>query len=764
MADKEAVLDGNGATVEYEGPAGGWGSLKGIAQIFGKEWDTPAALETLMRQNKPKGFMCTSCSWAKPADHHTFEFCENGAKATLWELTTLRCTPDFFAKHTVTELRDWSDYDLEQQGRLTHPMRYDAGSDHYVPCQWEEAFQGIGQKLRSFDPNSVIFYSSGRASLETSYLYALFVRLYGTNNLPDSSNMCHETTGVALKKSIGVGVGTAVFDDFAKCDAMFFFGQNPGSNSPRFLHPLQEAAKRGVQIITFNPVREKGLEAFVNPQNPTEMLTGKETVISSQYHQVKVGGDIAVMMGICKHVFAADDAARLKGKRVLDTAFIEQHTSGLDEFEAKVRGTSWGEIEAASGLSRQVIEGAAQVYVEADRVIGIFGMGLTQHVHGFQNVTMFVNMMLLRGNIGRDGTGISPVRGHSNVQGQRTVGIADKPELVPLDKLAKQFGFEPPREKGMKTVEACQGIVAGKVKAFIGLGGNFVRAIPERGIMEDAWTRMELTVQIATKLNRSHLVNGKSAYLLPCLGRTEEDIQAGGPQTVTMEDTFSCIHGSIARRKPASEHLRSELAIVAGLAKASLTPNPKVKWDDWVGDYGLVRDLIAETYPDEFHDFSARMFTPGGFYRGNAARERIWKTESGKAEFTTPTTLTSTGFKDAPGRYRLLTMRSNDQLNTTIYGLSDRLRGIEGTRDVLLMNPADIARAGLADGQMVSLVSDADDGVHRQVGPLKIIPFNLPDGCLGAYYPEMNPLIALAHHDEKSKTPANKSVPVRIQA
>jgi molybdopterin-dependent oxidoreductase alpha subunit len=352
MAETDAAVevDGNRTTVEYDGPAGGWGSLKGIAQIFGKEWDTPATLETLMRQNKPKGFMSVSCSWAKPADHHTFEFCENGAKATLWELTTLRCTPDFFAKHTVTELRDWSDYDLEQRGRLTHPMRYDAESDHYVPCEWEEAFEGIGQHLRSFDPKSVIFYSSGRASLETSYLYALFGRLYGNNNLPDSSNMCHETTGVALKKSIGVGVGTAVFDDLAKCDAMFFFGQNPGSNSPRFLHPLQEAAKRGVQIITFNPVREKGLEAFVNPQNPTEMLTGKETVISSQYHQVKVGGDIAVILGICKHVFAADDIAKTNGsKRILDTAFIEHHTSGLDEFEVKVRETSWQEIEAASG-------------------------------------------------------------------------------------------------------------------------------------------------------------------------------------------------------------------------------------------------------------------------------------------------------------------------------------------------------------------------------------------------------------------------------
>ncbi len=499
------------------------------------------------------------------------------------------------------------------------------------------------------------------------------------------------------------------------CDAMFFFGQNTGSNSPRFLHPLQDAAKRGVQIITFNPVREKGLETFVNPQNPSEMLTGKETRISSQYHQVKIGGDIAVMLGICKHVFAADDKAKAEGKRVLDMPFIEQHTHGFEAFEAKVRNTSWDEIEAASGLTRADIEGAAQVYVEADRVIGIYGMGLTQHVHGFENIAMFVNLLLLKGNIGRDGTGISPVRGHSNVQGQRTVGISEKPELVPLDKLAKQFGFEPPREKGMNTVEACEGILAGKVKAFFGLGGNFVRAIPERAAMEEAWVKMDLTVQIATKLNHSHLVNGKSAYLLPCRGRTEQDMQASGPQAVTMEDTFSCIQGSIGLRKPASEHLKSELEIVAGLAKATLPPNPKVKWDEWVGDYGLVRDLIAETYPDEFHDFNARMFTPGGFYRGNAARERIWKTKSGKAEFTVPDTLTSIGFEDAPGRYRLLTMRSNDQFNTTIYGLSDRLRGIEGTRQVLLMNP-ERHRARRAQGRPDGVAGQRCRGRHSPRG------------------------------------------------
>ena len=765
MSETETKVDRKDHnTVEYDGPAGGWGSLKGIARIFGKEWATPAALDTLRRQNKPKGFMCVSCSWAKPADYHTFEFCENGAKATLWELTTRRCTPEFFAKHTVSELRNWNDYDLEQQGRLTHPMRYDLASDRYVPCEWEEAFAAIGSQLKSLDPQSVVFYSSGRASLETSYLYALFARLYGCNNLPDSSNMCHETTSVALKKLIGVGVGTVVYQDLSNCDAMFFFGQNTGSNSPRFLHPLQDAAKRGVQVITFNPVREKGLETFINPQHPLEMLTGKETVISSQYHQVKTGGDIAVILGICKHVFAADDQAKANGRRVLDVPFIEQHTHGFEEFEAKVRSTSWDEIEAASGLSRADIERAAQVYVEADRVIGIYGMGLTQHVHGFDNIAMLLNMLLLKGNIGRDGTGLSPVRGHSNVQGQRTVGISEKPELVPLDKLAKQFGFEPPQKKGLNTVETCEGILAGKVKAFFGLGGNFVRAIPERAAMEAAWTKMELTVQVATKLNHSHLVNGKAAYLLPCRGRTEQDMQASGPQAVTVEDTFSCIQGSSGLRTPASEHLKSEPAIVAGIAKATLPSNPKVRWDDWVGDYGLIRDLIAQTYPKEFHDFNARMFTPGGFYRGNAARERIWKTKSGKAEFTAPQTLSSTGFGDAPDRYRLVTLRSNDQFNTTIYGFSDRLRGIEGTRQVLLINPKEIERAGLQEGQMVSLVSDAEDGVHREVGPLKITPFNLPDGCIASYYPEMNPLIALSHHDQESKTPAGKSVPVRIRA
>jgi molybdopterin-dependent oxidoreductase alpha subunit len=751
-------------TVEYEGPAGGWGSLRGITRIFGDEWPTPAVLDTLAHQNKPGGFMCTSCAWTKPANPNVVEFCENGAKATIWELTTRRCTPEFFEKHTVSELKGWTDHYLEHQGRLTHPMRYDRPSDRYVPCSWQEAFTAIGSELKALDPKSVIFYASGRASLETSYLYALFARLYGNNNLPDSSNMCHETTSVSLKKVIGSPVGTSVYEDFSTCDAIFFFGQNTGSNSPRFLHPLQEAVKRGCRIVTFNPVRERGLEAMINPQSPTEMLTGHETPISCQYLQVKAGGDIAALMGLCKHVLARHEEAQSEGRSVLDLEFIERHTSGFDAFLDTVRATGWDEIEQNSGLTRQALQAAGQVYVEAERVIGIYGMGLTQQVHGFDNIAMFVNLLLMKGNIGRDGTGISPVRGHSNVQGQRTVGISEKPELVPLDRLGEMFGFEPPRDKGMNTVEACEGMLAGTVKSFIGLGGNFVRAIPETEAMEAAWTKMRLTVQIATKLNRSHLINGEVAYLLPCLGRSEEDRQASGPQTVTMEDTFSCIHGSIGRRKPASKELLSEMAIVAGMAKATLPQNPNVHWDEWLGDYGLVRDLIEETYPDEFHDFNARMFTPGGFYRGNSARERIWKTESGRAEFSVPPALSAAGFDDAPGRYRLITLRSNDQFNTTIYGYSDRLRGIEGTRDVLLINPQDMAHSGLSEGQMVGLASDAEDGRSRFVGGLKVTPFDLPDGCLGGYYPELNVLVPLSHHDIQSKTPASKAVPVRIVA
>ncbi|MGF7174706.1 FdhF/YdeP family oxidoreductase [Azospirillum doebereinerae] len=752
-------------TVHYDGAAGGWGSVGSLAHALARDLPGPAVADTLRRQNKPGGFMCVSCAWTKPAKPHPFEFCENGAKATFAEMTKRRCTPDFFAEHTVTDLKGWKDHDLEMQGRLTHPMRYDAGTDRYVPCTWEEAFAAIGAELKGIDPKTAVFYASGRASLETAYLYALFARMYGHNNLPDSSNMCHETTSVGLKTVIGSPVGTCVLSDFDQCDAIFFFGQNTGSNSPRLLHPLQEAVKRGAKIVTFNPVRERGLEVFKNPQAPTEMLTGQETRISTLYFQVRAGGDIAAITGLIKHVLAADAHSHAThGKRVLDTDFIAQHTTGFEAMKAKVDATGWEAIEKESGLTRDELEQAARIYIEADRSIAMYGMGLTQHVHGSDNIAALTNLWLLKGNIGRDGAGISPVRGHSNVQGQRTVGISEKPELVPLDRIAEQFGFEPPRDEGLNTVKACEKILTGEVKAFIGLGGNFLRAIPERERMEEAWPRMRLTVQIATKLNRSHLINGRVAYLLPCLGRSEEDRQASGPQTVTVEDSLSCIHGSVGKNEPASEHLKSEVAIVAGLARATLSPNPKAPWETWTADYATIRSRIQQTYPDQFDRFNERLFTPGGFYRGNTARERIWKTKSGKAQFTAPERLNAMGVGDAPERWRLITMRSNDQFNTTIYGYSDRLRGIEGTRDVLLMNPEDIAAAGLTEGQVVGLASDAEDGVDRRVGGLTVTPFLLPRGCIGSYYPEMNPLIPLWYHDQASKTPAAKSVPVRIVA
>ncbi|MER3546102.1 MAG: formate dehydrogenase [Rhodanobacteraceae bacterium] len=753
----------------YEGPAGGWGSVKSVARILKREKvPIPSTLKELWRQNKPRGFTCVSCAWPQPEHPLKLEFCENGAKASAWELTSLRVTPEFFAQHTLSELRRWSDHDLEQAGRLTHPMRYDRASDKYVPCGWEGAFAAIGaelKQLRQHDPKSVVFYASGRASLETSYLYALFARLYGNNNLPDSSNMCHEPTGVALRRCIGTSVGTVVLDDFEHTDCILFFGQNAGVNSPRMLHDLQKAATRGVPIIVFNPLRERGLERFTNPQSPVEMLTGHETPLATQYHQVKAGGDIAAIAGLCKALLALDDEAQSNGvTRVLDQQFIEHNCHGFEKFGGWLRRQSWEAIEAASGLTRAALESAAAVYAKSSAVIGVYGMGLTQHVLGEFNIFMVANLLLMRGNIGKPGAGICPVRGHSNVQGQRTVGIADDPRLVPLDRLAEQYGFQPPREKGLSTVETCEGVLNGTVRGFIGLGGNFLRAVPDQERVEAAWSKLRLTVQIATKLNRSHLINGEVAYLLPCLGRIERVLENGKPQVLSTEDSTSCIHASVGKAEPASAELKSETRIVVELAKASLPPNAKVPWDVWGNDFASIRDAIEQTYPEQFKDFNTRMWQPGGFHRPNSARERVWKTDTGKANFIVPPSLTATGFEDAPDRFRLMTMRSNDQFNTTVYGYDDRFRGIHGTRDVVLINADDIARLGLRDGQTVTLVSDADDGVRREVHGLRVVTFDIPRGCIGGYYPECNPLIALSHYALESKTPAAKSVPVRIVA
>ena len=787
MSTEKLNLD-EGSQKDYEAPAGGYGSLKSVTHILFQEHVPGLGARMLVQQNKPDGFQCVSCAWGKPAEPLPAEFCENGAKATAWEITSRRTGAGFFAKYSLSKLETWRDYDLEQAGRLTHPMRWDAATDRYVQVSWRTAFEEIGRELKALDPRQVVFYSSGRASLETSYMYQLFARMYGSNNLPDSSNMCHETTSVALPESIGATVGTVVLSDFNDCDLIFYVGQNVGTSSPRMLHQLQEAVKRGCKIITINPLRERGLERFTNPQSPKEMLTLEETSISTQYMQVKNGGDIACFFGIAKALLAMDDAAAqpidsadasprddaaaaisfaasMKAgntKRVLDHEFITEHTAGFDEFAASVRAQDWSELERVSGLPRAKMTDAAATYAKSRASLFIYGMGLTQHVNGCANVNMFMNLMLMRGMIGKPGAGACPVRGHSNVQGQRTVGITEKPALVPLDKLQELYGFEPPTYTGRTTTEVCEGVLDGQVRAFIGLGGNFVRAVPETEAVERAWTRMRLTVQIATKLNRSHLVHGEIAYLLPCLGRLEIDRQATGEQAVSVESSVAHFHGSRGKAEPAGPELRSEPWIVGNLAKATLAPNPKIDWDSWVGDYALVRDAIEATYPATFKGFNENLFKPGGIMRPVPARERTWTTKSGKANFITPTVLFA-GVECADADVlQLATLRSNDQFNTTIYGYSDRFRGVEGTRHVIFMNTDDILRLGFVAGQAVDLTTAIDLNTARVVRGFQIVPYNIPKGCVGAYFPECNPLIPVSHQDGHSKVPAYKAIPIRL--
>ncbi|MGI4764611.1 MAG: FdhF/YdeP family oxidoreductase, partial [Janthinobacterium lividum] len=590
----------------YRAPAGGWGSARSVGNILRREGVLASGPIALSRHNKVDGYQCNSCAWVKPASPLPFEFCENGAKAVAWEITAHRCTPEFFARHSVTELRSWDDYHLEKPGRLTHPLRYDSATDKYVPVSWGHAVEEIARELRAVEDKKkgTVFYSSGRLSNEASYLYQLFARLYGNNNLPDSSNMCHETTSVALAASIGQPVGTVNLADFAKAECILFFGQNPGSNSPRMLHPLQEASERGVPIITYNPLRERGLERFTNPQSPAEMLSGKETRVSSQYHQVKAGGDLAALTGICKSVLALhDEAVAAGGAAVLDEDFIARNTQGFDRFTDWLRAQDWDELERRSGLHRADLESTGVVYSQARAAIAVYGMGLTQHTAGVETVQMLVNLLLMRGNIGREGSGICPVRGHSNVQGQRTVGVTEKPELFPLDLLGEQFGFEPPREAGYNTVEACEAVLKGEVRAFFMLGGNFVRAIPDHGQMEPAWRKIRLTVNVITKLNRSALLPGEISYILPVIGRVEIDQTQAGQQALSMEDTSACIHGNRGLRKPASPHLISETRLLGELALKTLDPNPRVRWRDYMVDYAEIRKEISKTLPESFWDY-----------------------------------------------------------------------------------------------------------------------------------------------------------------
>src|SRR5579863_5603675 len=575
----------------YTSPAGGWGALKATAKAIREQMDTGEAALTLFRTNKPEGFDCPGCAWPDKEHTSTFQFCENGAKAVTWEATSKRVTPEFFADHTVTELLTWSDFHLENEGRLTHPMVYDPGTDTYQPIEWDEAFAQIGQTLRSLpDPNMAEFYTSGRASNEAAFLFQIFAREYGSNNFPDCSNMCHEATSVGLPHSIGIGKGTVSLDDFEHCDLIIAMGHNPGTNHPRMMGTLHEASRRGVPIIVFNPLRERALERFTDPQNAVEMASFGSTPIASSYYQVKVGGDAAALKGIMKALIALNDGAGPAGA-VLDHEFIAAHTNGFDAFAADLRATTWENIETASGLSRDALESVAAAYANSNATIVSYGMGITQHAKGTSNVQQIANLLLLRGNFGKSGAGICPLRGHSNVQGDRTVGVTERPNAALLAGIEAAFGFKPPSAHGHDAVAAMQAIIEGRSKALICLGGNFAVALPDPAQCHRAMRTLDLTVHIGTKLNRSHLLVGKESFVFPCLGRTEQDIQATGPQSITVEDSMSMVHASSGKLRPASEYLRSEPAILAGIAQATL-PNSKVPWFDLIADYDRIRDRI----------------------------------------------------------------------------------------------------------------------------------------------------------------------------
>jgi molybdopterin-dependent oxidoreductase alpha subunit len=742
----------------YTHPAGGWGALKATAKAVREQMDIAEAPRLLLRTNKPDGFDCPGCAWPDKEHASTFQFCENGAKAVTWEATKKRVAPEFFAAHTVSELSTWSDYELENAGRLTHPLAYDRASDTYQPISWDAAYARIGEVMRALpDRDAAEFYTSGRASNEAAFLFQIYAREFGTNNFPDCSNMCHEATSVGLPKSIGIGKGTVSLDDFEYCELIIAIGHNPGTNHPRMMGTLHECARRGVPIIVFNPMKERALERFADPQNPIEMGTFGSTPIASSYHQVKVGGDAAALKGVMKAVLELDAATGA----ALDHDFVLSHTKGFDALATDLRETEWADIEQASGLTRADLARVAAAYARSKATIVTYGMGVTQHARGTQNVQQIANLLLLRGNFGKPGAGICPLRGHSNVQGDRTVGITEKPTPALIDGIERAFGFRAPARHGHDAVGAMQAMVEGRSKALICLGGNFSIALPDPAACAAGMRSLDLAVHLNTKLNRSHLLIGKESIILPVLGRTERDVQASGEQAVTVEDSMSMVHASRGKLRPASEHLRSEPAIVAAMAAATL-PNSKVDWERLVEDYDRIRDKIEIVFP-EFHDYNARIRVPGGFRLPIGAAERVWNTPSGKAEFLTLEGLEVDPYVPEGDVLKLTTLRSHDQYNTTIYGLDDRYRGVFGRRDVLFMNKNDLARLGFSHGDRVWVEPALPGGAERRL-ELTIVSYDIARGSVAAYYPEANGLIPLDYRDRDSGTPSYKSVPVHVSA
>ncbi|MCC9685532.1 FdhF/YdeP family oxidoreductase [Streptomyces althioticus] len=706
---------------------------------------------TLLSVNQKDGFDCPGCAWPEPEHRHKAEFCENGAKAVAEEATLRRVTPEFFAAHPVSDLARRSGYWLGQQGRLTHPMYLPEGADHYEPVSWERAFDIVAEELTALSsPDEAVFYTSGRTSNEAAFLYQLFARKLGTNNLPDCSNMCHESSGSALSETIGVGKGSVLLEDLHQADLVVVAGQNPGTNHPRMLSALEKAKANGARIVSVNPLPEAGLERFKNPQTPKGLTTG--TSLTDLFLQIRIGGDQALF--------------RLLNKLILDTPgavdeeFVRAHTHGFHAFAEAARAADWDETLAATGLAREDVERFLRMVLDSERIVVCWAMGLTQHKHSVPMIREIVNFLLLRGNIGRPGAGVCPVRGHSNVQGDRTMGIFERPAPAFLDALEREFGFAPPREHGYDVVRAIRALRDGEAKVFFAMGGNFVSASPDTEVTEAAMRRARLTVHVSTKLNRSHAVTGARALILPTLGRTERDLQAGGEQFVTVEDSMGMVHASRGRLEPASPHLLSEPAIVCRLARRVLGAEDDVPWEEFEKDYATVRDRIARVVPG-FEDFNARVAHPGGFALPHAPRdERRFPTATGKANFTAA----PVEYPHLPeGRLLLQTLRSHDQYNTTIYGLDDRYRGIRNGRRVVLVNPDDAEALKLADGSYVDLVSEWKDGVERRAPGFRVVHYPTARGCAAAYYPETNVLVPLDATADVSNTPASKSVVVRLE-
>ncbi|PSR58121.1 MULTISPECIES: FdhF/YdeP family oxidoreductase [Nocardia] len=712
---------------------------------------------TLTRVNQRHGFDCPGCAWPEPTGHRRpAEFCENGAKAVAEEATLRTVTPEFFATHSMDDLAGKTGYWLGQQGRLTHPMVLRPGDTHYSPIAWEQAYRLIADTLRGLaSPDEAVFYTSGRTANETAFLYQLLVRSFGTNNLPDCSNMCHESSGAALTRSIGIGKGSVSIDDFAAADLIIVAGQNPGTNHPRMLSALSTAKAHGAAVIAVNPLPETGLIGFRDPQTVKGFTSG--VTIADDFLQIRLGGDMALFQGLAKLLFDAEDRAP---GTVVDRVFVDAHTAGFAEYEKHMRAVDLDEVVEATGLTREQLDRTAGLLARSKSTIICWAMGLTQQRHGVATIEEATNLLLLRGMIGKPGAGVCPVRGHSNVQGDRTMGIWEKMPESFLDALDSEFGIAAPREHGWDTVDSIRAMRDGRARVFIGMGGNFVSATPDTEVTEAALRACELTVQISTKLNRSHVVHGRTALILPTLGRTDLDLQDGTRQQVSVEDSMSMVHLSTGRLQPVSDDLRSEVAIVCELAAELFGPDHPVPWERFRRDYDHIRDAIARVVPG-CADYNRKVRGRNGFQLPHPPRDnREFRTASGKANFA----VNDLHWPRIPqGRLLLQTLRSHDQYNTTIYGLDDRYRGIHNARRVVLAHPDDIAEFGFADGDLVDLISEFSDGVERRVTGFRIVGYATPRGNAAAYYPETNPLVPLDHVAERSNTPVSKAVVIRLE-